>query len=83
MPRTDYAPLDDVLSRLSGVKKSGDEFIARCPAHDDRRPSLSVAEGDDGRVLLYCHAGCSIDAIVGALGLTLADLFPARERGRG
>lgn len=37
--------------------------IARCPAHDDRNPSLSIADGDDGRLLLYCHAGCSYDAI--------------------
>ena len=76
------APLDDVLARLSAVRKSGKQYIAHCPAHHDKSPSLSVREGKDGRVLLYCHAGCSIDEIVRALGLTLADLFPASEGGR-
>ncbi|MBN2566029.1 MAG: hypothetical protein JXB46_10005, partial [Candidatus Eisenbacteria bacterium] len=47
----------------------------RCPAHDDHKPSLSVTEGDDGRVLLTCHAGCTPEDIVAALGLTMADLF--------
>lgn len=65
-----------VLDLLDNVRPTGAGWQARCPAHDDEHPSLSVDEGDDGRVLLYCHAGCSIDAIVGALDLTLADLFP-------
>ncbi len=84
-------PLDDVLSRLSAVKKTGKQFTARCPAHHDKSPSLSIKEGDDGRVLLYCHAGCTIDEVVRALGLTQADLFPtvdcpnrrSRKGGRG
>ena len=50
--------------------------MARCPAHEDANPSLSISEGNDGRALLHCHAGCSADAIVGALGLTLAELMP-------
>lgn len=84
-------PLDRVLSRLEGVQPSGRGFVARCPAHDDRNPSLSVAEGDDGRVLLNCHARCSPEDVVAALDLTLADLFepkvsaetsPRRKRGR-
>ena len=45
-----------------------------CPAHEDRKASLS-ASVDDGRVLLHCHAGCSFEAVIGALGLTPADLF--------
>lgn len=53
--------------------RDGRQF--RCPAHDDHKPSLSVAEGDDGRVLLTCHAGCRPEDIVAALGLTMADLF--------
>jgi len=40
---------------------------------------LSVREGDDGRVLLHCHAGCPVDEVVAALGLELHDLFPTRE----
>jgi putative DNA primase/helicase len=45
-----------------------------CPAHDDRNPSLSVSQGNEG-VVLYCHAGCTTEDVVAALGLTMADLF--------
>jgi len=48
----------------------------RCPAHDDRSPSLHVTEADDGRILLRCFAGCTLDQIVGAIGIRTADLFP-------
>ena len=46
------------------------------PGHEDRDPSLSIAEGADGRVLLKCHAGCAVQDIVSALGLRMADLYP-------
>lgn len=58
-----------VLGRLEGVRKSGDGWAARCPAHDDRNASLSVTEGDGGRVLLHCHAGCSFESIAEAVGM--------------
>ena len=58
----------DVLSKLNNLKRSGNDYTARCPAHDDRRNSLSVSEGENGRTLLYCHAGCSFEQIVAALG---------------
>lgn len=74
------SPLDRVLSRLESVKRSGAGWIARCPAHDDHHPSLSVQEGRDGRVLLKCHAGCLPKQIVRALGLEMRDLFPHDER---
>jgi hypothetical protein len=48
---------------------------ARCPAHNDRSPSLSIREGDDGRVLVICRAGCSLDSILAALKLARRDLF--------
>lgn len=67
-----------LLQRLECVRKTGAGWIARCPAHDDRRPSLSVAEADDGRVLLRCFAGCSAADVVHSVGLDLADLFPRR-----
>ena len=67
--------IEDILSRLNGVRKSGGGYIARCPAHEDKRPSLSINTSEDGRLLLKCHAGCSIEAIVGALGLSMKDLF--------
>lgn len=69
-----------VLSKLDGVRRSGGQWSARCPAHDDRTNSLSVGEGDDGRVLLNCKAGCPTDAVLAAAQLVMADLFP-REAG--
>lgn len=74
------SPLDLILSRLDKVKQAGNGFMARCPVHDDKNPSLSITEGDDGRVLLKCFAGCSTEDIVKALGLTMADLFPHKEK---
>jgi hypothetical protein len=70
-------PLERLLSQMTDAKPAGQgQWAARCPAHEDRRASLSISEGDDGRVLVRCHAGCSVDAIVEALGLTVRDLFP-------
>jgi hypothetical protein len=46
------------------------------PAHDDKRASLSIGQGDDGRALVKCHAGCAASAIVEAIGLTIRDLMP-------
>lgn len=67
--------LENFLSRLSGVHKSGGQYMARCPAHDDKHQSLSVSIGSGGKILLNCHAGCSTEAIVQALGLSMKDLF--------
>jgi len=66
-----------VLSKLEGVRKAGSGWTARCPAHEDQRASLSISTGDDGRVLVHCHAGCSVEEIVGKLGLTIRDLMPS------
>lgn len=73
-------PADLVVSRLRETRRHDGRWSARCPAHRDRDPSLSVAEGDDGRALVLCRAGCRVEAIVAALGLTLADLFPESTR---
>ena len=70
--------LTQFLCMREGVRKQGDGYLARCPAHDDREPSLSIGEGEDGRVLLHCWAGCETRDIVAALGLNWSDLFPAR-----
>lgn len=75
-------PIEVVLERLDGVVKSGKSFKALCPAHCDKTPSLSVKEGDDGRVLIHCFAGCQIDDIVAATGLTMSDLFSSETRRR-
>jgi hypothetical protein len=56
------------------------KFTARCPAHDDAKPSLSVAEGADRRAVVHCHAGCDTRDVLDALGLRWADLFPAGHR---
>lgn len=64
---------------MKGCEPRGEvwKFTARCPVHEDRRPSLSVQEGADGRALVHCHALCDTDAIVKALGLVMADLYPS------
>ena len=68
--------LSEFLSRLKGVTKgSGNQYYAKCPAHEDQHASLSVSEGDDGRILLKCHVGCTPQEIVSELGLTINDLF--------
>ncbi len=83
-PRDGKSPAERLLDRLDGVRDVGQRnWSARCPAHDDVTPSLSVSVGDDGRVLLHCHAGCDAKAIVEALGLTLPDLFPDPPKNRG
>ncbi|HKQ06793.1 MAG TPA: hypothetical protein VJ464_16785 [Blastocatellia bacterium] len=68
-------PVDFILSKLRQKKRSGRSWVGLCPAHDDKRFSLSVTRGGDGRALLNCHAGCSIDSICEALGISKADLF--------
>ena len=68
--------MDYILSQLESVRKSGKGYTASCPAHDDRIPSLSVTQADDGRILLCCHAGCCTKDICAALGISLGDLFP-------
>jgi len=66
--------LEDVLALLHGVRRHGEYVMARCPAHDDRHASLSVAEGNDG-VLLKCHAGCDVEQICDRLRIEVRDLF--------
>ena len=70
------SPVERILGKLPDAKQSGSGWTARCPAHEDRRASLSIAEGDDGRVLVRCHAGCKVGAICAAVGLHVADLMP-------
>jgi hypothetical protein len=66
--------IEEIVSLLN-AKRSGEGWQAKCPAHPDREPSLSIKEGSDGRTLLHCHAGCSIDSVLSSLGLTHRDLF--------
>lgn len=78
------APISLVLERLEKVKqRQAGQWSARCPAHADKGPSLSVRETPDGAVLLYCFAGCPTENIIGALGLSMASLFPPLDRPPG
>ncbi len=78
------APIGRVLDRLQGVSQVGDrKWVAKCPAHPDRTPSLSVAESNDGKVLLHDFAGCSTPDVLAALGLRFSDLFAPRRSTRG
>jgi len=74
--------VDALLSRLNGVKRTGkDRWLARCPAHDDKSPSLSIRELPDGRILLHDFALCSIEEILNSVELTFDALFPERATG--
>ncbi|HUU23469.1 MAG TPA: hypothetical protein VM389_13135 [Phycisphaerae bacterium] len=65
-----------ILSKLKGLKKAQDGWQTLCPAHEDTNASLSVRIGEEGRLLLKCHAGCTTEAVVAALGVSMSDLFP-------
>lgn len=70
----------DILDRLDRVRKTGEgQWSARCPAHEDRGPSLSVKALPDGRVLMHCFAGCPVDHVLGAIGIDMQDLFPPSD----
>lgn len=72
--------IDEFLERLDGVRAAGNGYVAVCPAHEDREQSLGIAEGDDGRILLNCYAGCETKHVVEAMGLPYPGaLFPARR----
>jgi len=66
------------LALAVGARKSGHRYLARCIAHKDKSPSLSITDGADGRVLVHCFAGCSQDAVIAAL--RQRGLWPERER---
>lgn len=70
-------PVALIRERASNVIQNGsaDSFTAKCPAHDDRKNSLSVSRGDDGRALLFCHARCDTTAILECWGMKATDLF--------
>lgn len=71
-------PIDEVLACLENVKTTKGGWTARCPAHDDKKNSLSLKVGDDQRVLAKCHAGCQFQAIVDATPLTVDQFFPPK-----
>jgi len=71
--------IETLISRLDGVKETRrGQYIARCPAHEDGSPSLAIKDGDEGRVILHCFAGCETEDVLDAIGLTFADVMPER-----
>jgi hypothetical protein len=74
-------PIDRVVERLKDARVHNGYVMALCPAHDDHQPSLSLKEGDDGRVLIKCHAGCTTETIVEAIGLKMHELFDEKRGG--
>ena len=69
----------ELVDRLHGVRRTGTgRYVARCPAHKDKSPSLSVRELEDGRVLLHCFAGCDAASVLAAVDLSMESLFPER-----
>lgn len=74
--------IDQLLERVEKVRNTGTgRWIARCPAHDDKSPSLAIRLLDDGRILLHCFAQCDTASVLAAIGLTFEDLFPERREG--
>ena len=69
--------IEDILSRFEGVEQTApDNWMARCPAHGDANPSLSITRKPDGKVLMHCFAGCTVEEICAAVGLKTSDLMP-------
>ncbi len=71
--------LESILSRLTKVRGRSGNWVACCPAHEDRSPSMTIRETPDGKILMHCFSGCSIGEIAGAIGVDLSDLFPPTD----
>ena len=65
----------DALIEILHARRAGNQWAAKCPAHEDRSPSLSIAEGRDGGTILFCHAQCTVESICEAAGIKVSDLF--------
>jgi hypothetical protein len=77
-------PATDLLSRLQGVRPAGKgRWTARCPAHQDRSPSLAITEVESGKVLVHCFAECPVQDVLAAIGLEMDALFPPKEATSG
>ncbi|WP_342979445.1 MULTISPECIES: VapE domain-containing protein [unclassified Ruminococcus] len=66
---------EEILSHFQVKKYGNGKAQALCPAHPDKEASLTITQGNDGKTLLKCHAGCSSESVVLAAGLKMADLF--------
>ena len=72
--------MHNLFLKFPDAKRDGAGWSAKCPAHDDHRASLSIGTGNDGRVLMHCHAGCSLESILAAVQLETCDLFPQETK---
>lgn len=78
------SPIDKLLPRLQGVRRVGaGKWSALSPARDERSPSLSIRELDDGTLLIHDFGGASVDEVLSPIGLDVADLFPPRTAAPG
>jgi hypothetical protein len=66
--------VESILAGLQKVSRSANGWMALCPGHADRNPSLSIREGN-GKILVHCFAGCTVESICEVLGIRTADLF--------
>lgn len=82
-------PVDKVLEKAEGIREANSGWLVSCPLPDhgqgrgDKNPSVSVTEGDDGRALVKCNAGCGTEEIVSTWGLSMSDLFENPNGHRG
>jgi hypothetical protein len=67
--------LEQVLARFPGAKQRGDEWDCRCPAHEDRKASLGIRQGEGGRILFKCQRGCETEAILAKVGIKFSDVM--------
>jgi hypothetical protein len=71
--------VETLISRLDKVKRTGrGRYVACCPAHEDKSPSLAISELDNGVILLKCFAECATFDVLAAVGMTFEDLYPER-----
>lgn len=76
--------LDNFLSRLKKVRKTaGNTYIACCPAHQDKSPSMTIREIEQDHILIHCFAGCSVESILDTVGMNFDDVFPNRVKEDG
>jgi hypothetical protein len=77
------APAERLLSTLDRVRQVGPgRWVAACPAHADRSPSLSIRELEDGRLLVHDFGGCDTASVLAAAGVPFSALFPERPGAR-
>lgn len=73
--------LNEFITYFRKTKKTGEnQYTALCPAHNDRRPSLSIGfSPKDNHILIHCHAGCKAEDVLNSVGLSLKDLYQEKE----